>query len=279
MHKRILLCPPTFYTDGDVRNDKRDKKNGNTWRDIYRGVIDTQKAQKQWNRLYQLFLQEGVQVNLAHPHPYCISQVFVANAGLVYRNQVLLSKYKNPSRQYESKVNIEAFKQLGYQIIHSKYFFEGEGDAIFSHHERILWLGHGFRSDPRAAIQLQQIAPQSRVITLKLIDPLWYHLDTCFLPLHNNHLLLCPQAFDKSSLQAIYKEFPAHKIIPMSHQDSMQFACNSVLIQGRKIITYKMSSELKKRLRRWGYSIIETDMSEFIIAGGSVKCAVCNLSL
>lgn len=285
MHKSVLMCRPTYYSEGNPKQySEGDNKKGtvdkygNTWRKVYNNKINSNKALNQWRSLVKILVDNDLEVHETRGDIDCQNQVFMANAGLVYNNKVLLSVFRNESRKPETNANEIVFKSLGYSVEKSDYIFEGEGDAIFTHNNQKVWLSHGFRSNPDCVQQLQSFVEDAEVITLKLVNPLWYHLDTCFLPLEENCLLICKEAFDKTSLEKIYSSFERSKIIEISKTDSMQFACNSILIPGRKIVTYKMSSPLKKILGQLNYSVIETDMSEFVIAGGSVKCTVCNLS-
>ena len=65
----------------------------------------------------------------------------------------------------------------------------------------------------------------------------------------------------------------------MSKEDALNFACNSVVVGDDKndnltLIGHKYSNTLKKQFERVGLSHIECDMSEFLLSGGSTKCAV-----
>ncbi len=44
----------------------------------------------------------------------------------------------------------------------------------------LIWCGHGWRSSPKAPKLLEAIFARPTV-GLRLIDPRFYHLDTCFL--------------------------------------------------------------------------------------------------
>ena len=61
-----------------------------------------------------------------------------------------------------------------------------------------LWAGYGFRSELDSHPYLAKWL-KLEVISLRLIDPRFYHLDTCFCPLDGGWLLYYPQAFDSYS--------------------------------------------------------------------------------
>ncbi|MGB8733940.1 MAG: hypothetical protein WCC99_22005 [Candidatus Sulfotelmatobacter sp.] len=56
--------------------------------------------------------------------------------------------------------------------------------------------------------------PFSReVIPLRLVDPRFYHLDTCFCPLSNGEVMYYPAAFDPESQKRIQDRYPKAKRI------------------------------------------------------------------
>ena len=58
----------------------------------------------------------------------------------------------------------------------------------------MFWVGHGFRSHRDAAPLLETLLA-TRTVSLTLIDPRFYHLDTCLAPLANGFLMYYPGAF------------------------------------------------------------------------------------
>ena len=72
-------------------------------------------------------------------------------------------------------------------------YFEGAGDALFC--GDTLFAGYRIRSDA-AAISRSASMLGCRVIPLELVDPYYYHLDTCFCPLPPGVAIYYPPAFD-----------------------------------------------------------------------------------
>ena len=66
---------------------------------------------------------------------------------------------------------------------------EGEGDLVFA--GQAVLAGHGFRSDPAAGDELARLCGLP-VISLRLIDPRFYHLDTALAVLDARHRGLLP---------------------------------------------------------------------------------------
>jgi len=65
--------------------------------------------------------------------------------------------------------------------------------------------------------------------------------------------------------------------IEVSDEDAANFACNAVCINDT-IVVNKMSDQLIMKLRSFGFSVIQTPMTEFMKAGGSVKCLTLRLT-
>jgi N-dimethylarginine dimethylaminohydrolase len=113
------------------------------------------------------------------------------------------------------------------------------------------------------------------VIPLELVDPYFYHLDTCFAPLNEDTVLINPGSFTESGLKTIRKYFKT--ILLTQPEDNQIMACN-LICHDKIIISGKgFSEKLKSSLHQAGFMLIEVPMSQYIKGGGSVKC--CSLIL
>ncbi|MHC5832002.1 MAG: dimethylarginine dimethylaminohydrolase family protein, partial [Nostoc sp.] len=92
------------------------------------------------------------------------------------------------------------FEANGYKVneLPKDLPFEGAGDALLDREGRWLWAGYGFRSELDSHPYLAKWL-DIEVLSLRLIDERFYHLDTCFCPLANGYLLYYPGAFDSYS--------------------------------------------------------------------------------
>lgn len=234
------------------------------------GRVNQPLAAKQWRTLFDV-LSKMADINLIEPVAGLPDMVFTANAGLVNKHkQVIVSNSRYPERQKESQQYRKYFTAAGYQIIDTPEYivFEGAGDALFDSNGE-LWIGSGPRSDAVAA-EIIQNAMQMTVNSIELIDPRWYHLDMAFCPLSDGYVLAYQKAFSAHSLRLIQNKL-GNKVIWVSDQDALNFACNAVCID-QQIILNHASSELKAILKRYNFTVIEIDVSEFIKSGGSCKC-------
>ncbi len=135
--------------------------------------------------------------------------------------------------------------------------------------------GYGARTEQASHAALGALW-QVNVQSLHLIDPRFYHLDTCFAPLEDGSLLYFPPAFDSASLDRIHDFYPPEARIAVSEEDALRFACNSFNI-GRVVVLNRISTELQHRLRMRGFDVIQLALDEFLKAGGAAKCLVMKL--
>ncbi len=165
------------------------------------------------------------------------------------------------------------FRRRGYAIadIARGMFFEGEGDLL--PYRDLYFAGFRYRSEARAHEKVSALLGK-RVIGLELARAHFYHLDTCLFPLDDKTVMYYPGAFDAYGQKAI-RQFVKNPL-PVSHADAHRFACNAFRV-GKTVVLNQASAGLKLKLRRLGYSTLETPTSEFIKAGGSVKCLLLRL--
>ncbi|MGA7935814.1 MAG: TIGR00300 family protein [Kovacikia sp.] len=259
---RFLMCSPDHYDVDYVINPWME---GN----IHKSSRD--RAVDQWQQLFHLIKEHAI-VDLVQPQKGVPDMVFTANAGLVLGNDVVLSRFFHKERQGEEPFFKQWFEEQGYLVheLPKDLPFEGAGDALFDREGRWLWAGYGFRSEldshPYIAKWLD-----IEVLSLRLMDERFYHLDTCFCPLSNGYLLYYPGAFDAYSNRLIELRVPEVKRIAIAEDDAVNFACNAVNIE-QTVILNKASDDLKQRLKAVGFKVIETPLTEFLKAGGAAKC-------
>ncbi len=259
---QILMCAPHHYDVDYVINPWME---GN----IHRSSRDT--AQAQWDQLYQV-LKTYAAVDLVEPQKGWPDMVFTANAGLVLGDTVVLSRFFHPERQGEEPYFQQWFENQGYTVhtLPKSLPFEGAGDALLDRSGRWLWAGYGFRSELDSHPFLAKWL-DVEVLSLRLVDRRFYHLDTCFCPLTDGYLLYYPAAFDTYSNRMIELRVPAEKRIAIDELDAVNFACNSVNV-GSVVVMNKASDGLKQILGDRGFTVVETPLTEFLKAGGAAKC-------
>lgn len=259
---KILMCSPKHYDVDYVINPWME---GN----IHRSSRD--RAEDQWSKLHKV-LKDYATVELVEPQKGWPDMVFTANAGLVLGDRAVLSHFFHAERQGEEPHFKKWFEDNGFKVftLPEGLPFEGAGDALIDRAGGWLWAGYGFRSEldshPLIAEWLDV-----EVLSLRLVDSRFYHLDTCFCPLSDGYLLYFPAAFDTYSNHLIERRVPIEKRIAIDEVDAVNFACNTVNVDN-VVVMNQASDKLKQQLSDHGFTVVETPLTEFLKAGGAAKC-------
>ena len=264
---RFLMCAPSHYDVDYVINPWM---AGNVHRS------SKADAAAQWQQLQGVLARHG-RVELVEPQPGLPDLVFTANAGVVVDDRVVLARFFHPERQGEEPCFQGWFERQGYRVtlLPADLPFEGAGDALLDRAGGWLWAGYGFRSVVDAHPLLAE-ALGLEVLSLRLMDERFYHLDTCFCPLSDGTLLYYPPAFDFYSNRLIETRVAPEKRLVVGEADALSFACNAVNV-GRNVILNQASNALRQQLESRGYSVLETPLTEFLKAGGAAKCLTLRL--
>ncbi len=264
----FLMCSPELYEVSYVINP---------WMQGNVHGSSTREACAQWERLHSA-ISQFARIELVEPQPGSPDMVFTANAGLVRQGVVALSRFRHPERQGEEPHFGKWFGESGFTVRETPQTtpFEGEGDALFEWDGSRLWAGHGLRTQQCTHKWLMDIWGME-VISLRLVDPRFYHLDTCFCPLFGGYVMYFPKAFDHDSLIKIETRYPEDKRISVSEPDALRFACNAVNV-GRVIVLNEISTGLSRQLQSLGFCVVQVALTEFLKAGGAAKCLVLRLS-
>ncbi|MFJ1755065.1 dimethylargininase [Kitasatospora sp. NPDC088134] len=260
--RHYLMCRPThFAVDYSI----------NPWMDPTKPV-DAGLAIAQWEQLRALFLELGHTVELIEPIPGLPDMVFAANGATVVDGKALVARFRHPERADEAPAYVDWFRAEGYPVVHRAEFTnEGEGDYLVVG-ERIL-AGTGFRTDRRAHAEAERVLGRP-VVTLELVDPRYYHLDTALSVLSETEIAYYPGAFSAESLTTLQELYP--DAVPATAEDAAVFGLNAIS-DGRRVVLPEAAVQLAEALRQRGFEPIGVDITELLKAGGSVKC--CTLEL
>ncbi len=144
--------------------------------------------------------------------------------------------------------------------------FEGAGDALFC--GDTLFAGYRFRSDVRSH---QWVGERLGVpaLPLELVDPRFYHLDTCFCPVAPGVAIYYPGAFDEYGRSVLQDRID--RLVEVSAEEAVSFSCNAVVV-GRSVVLNQGAPKLAAALESLGFNVRPLEFSEFIKSGGSAKC-------
>jgi N-dimethylarginine dimethylaminohydrolase len=254
----LLQCPPDhFGVEYEI----------NPWMSRSRAP-DTAMVQAQWRGLHEKLRSLGATVYTVPPAEKLPDMVFTANAGLTVGKRFIPSNFRHQERSGEAPLFAQWMEEHGYENIWlpENLYFEGEGDALFG--GDALFCGYKFRTDINAHRAVADLLG-CLVISVELVDPRFYHIDTCFCPLPHGGGYWFPQAFDEYGQRAIRDRIP--DIIDVPEQEAMVFCCNSVVLE-KEIVMPQGAPNLVSQLQERGYTCHTLPMSEFLKAGGACKC-------
>ena len=260
---RILMCPPDYYGIEYEINPwmRRERK------------ADHDLARQQWAQLRSMLEQIGAEIETMQPVRGLPDLVFTANAATIFRDTAVLARFRHPQRQGEEPYDAQWLESHGFRVqrLSEGIYFEGAGDALFC--GDTLFAGYRIRSDVRGHQEVGEIIGR-RVIPMELINPYYYHLDTCFCPLRPGVAAYFPAAFDTYGRQVLAAF--TDELIPIDEEEARAFAANAVVV-GQHVVTNVGCPKLHAALRSRGFEPIETPLSEFVKAGGSAKCLTLRL--
>jgi N-dimethylarginine dimethylaminohydrolase len=260
--REYLMCPPEYFAVTYAINPWMRPET----------PADAAVAMRQWARLRQVHLDLGHDVRTMEPVAGLSDMVFAANGALVVGGTVLGVRFRYPQRAAEADAYLQWFRDRGYEDVREPWYVnEGEGDILYT--GRALLAGHGFRTDPAAAGELAAVFGLP-VVSLRLVDPRFYHLDTAMCVLDADTAMYYPAAFDDAGRAALAGHFA--ELIEAKDEDAEVLGLNAVS-DGRHVVLPAQAKGLAAQLTAHGFEPVPVDMSELLKAGGGPKC--CTLVL
>ena len=242
----------------------------NPWMDTSTSV-DTHVALNQWETLRQTYKELGHTVELVEPVAGLPDMVYAANGGLLVNGAAVTARFAYPQRAGESAAYAEWMARHGYHPVGTRHVNEGQGDVLLA--GSILLAGHGFRTDRRAHDEIAALVGMP-VVSLELVDPRFYHLDTALAVLDHTTVAFYPAAFTEASRARLRKLFP--DAIEVGSADAGVLGLNAVS-DGLNVVLPAAATGFAGQLRAAGFRPIGVELSELLKGGGSVKC--CTLEV
>ncbi|WUH49812.1 arginine deiminase-related protein [Streptomyces sp. NBC_00443] len=228
--------------------------------------VDVDLAHGQWQSLIRAYRSHGHDVDTVEPVPGLPDMVFAANSAVVVGGRVFGSLFHAGERRPESTHYDTWFKTAGFDVYRPESVCEGEGDLVWT--GRYVLAGTGFRTTREAHREVQEFFGHP-VISLTLVDPYFYHLDTALFVLDDDNIAYYPQAFSPGSREVLERLYP--DAVLATRDDATAFGLNSVS-DGRHVFIAPQAEALAARLDERGYVPVPVDLSEFRKAGGGIKC-------
>lgn len=257
------MCPPVFFNVSYAINPWMDPTT----------PVHRERALAQWSTLVEAYRAHGHRVDLLEPVAGLPDLVFAANGATVVDGRVLPARFATAERAAEAGVHAAWHRRHGVtyggQGMPSPIAVnEAEGDfAVTS--DRIL-AGYGFRTRLEAHGELAALTGRE-VVSLELVDPLFYHLDVALTVLDDSAdtIAYYPHAFSGGSQDRLRHLYP--DAIIATEADAYALGLNCVS-DGLHVFIPAHADELRDNIEAAGFRTVEIDLSELRRGGGSVKC-------
>lgn len=259
--RRYAMTPPDFFAVEYAINP---------WMDVGTPV-DADLARAQWDALRETYLRLGHHVDLVEPAPGLPDMVYAANGGFIARGIAIVARFRFAERAGESRAYSEWMSSLGYRPVATRHVNEGQGDLLMLG-DTVL-AGYGFRTDRRAHAEIAA-ALGVPVVSLELVDPRFYHLDTALAVLDDHTIAYYPPAFSAAAQDRLHALFPDALVVGSA--DAYVLGLN-VVSDGLHVVLPSAATGFAAQLCEAGFEPVGVDLSELLKGGGSVKC--CTLEV
>ena len=264
---RYLMCPPTHFTVSYEINP---------WMDTS-VPVDQAAAMTQWQRLRDVHVDLGHTVELIDPLPGLPDMVYAANGATVVGGVAYGAKFSHAERAAEGPAYLARLAELGFRPHDAVETNEGEGDLLLV--GDLLLAGTGLRTSREAHAEASAVLARE-VVTLELVDPRFYHLDTALMVLKGGDggeavdVAYLPSAFSSPSQERLRSLFP--DALLATDEDAAVLGLNAVS-DGEHVVMAARATRLADALRERGYTPVSVDLPELLLGGGGAKC--CTLVL
>jgi N-dimethylarginine dimethylaminohydrolase len=256
--RHYVMCPPTHFAVEYAINP---------WM-VAGTPVDRDLALAQWEALRRTYLALGHEVTVVDPVPGLPDMVFAANAATIVGGRVYGARFRFPERVPEAAAYRGALPGV---YSEPRFVNEGEGDLLVA--GDVVLAGTGFRTDPRAHAEAARVLRRP-TLTLELVDPRFYHLDTALAVLSEREVAYLPAAFSARSRGILAGRYP--DAVLASAVDAEVLGLNAVS-DGRHVVLPAAATGLAAALAERGFEPIGVDLSELLKGGGGPKC--CTLEV
>jgi N-dimethylarginine dimethylaminohydrolase len=265
--RSYLMCPPVHYVIEYAINP---------W--MSAGTpVDAGLATKQWDVMRETLVSLGHTVHTLEPRPGLPDMVFAANGAFTVDGVAYGARFRYAQRTGEALAHRAWYEGRPgrWRYVSPRETNEGEGDFAYlpGAHGGMVLAGYGFRTEVAAHAEAQDVLGRP-VVSLRLVDPRFYHLDLALAALDDATPIYYPGAFSEASQAVLRQLFP--DAIVADEADAVAFGLNLVS-DGRHVLFHGEATGLTRKLAAAGYVPVPIDLGELKKGGGGVKCCVAEL--
>lgn len=259
--RRYAMTPPSHFAVEYAINPWMDTST----------PVDTAVAVGQWENLVETYRALGHTVELVQPVAGLPDMVYAANGGLIVGGKAVVARFAFPQRAPEADAYAAWMAERGFVPQSTSRVNEGQGDLLVV--GSTVLAGYGFRTDPAVHAEIAELIDMP-VVSLELVDPRFYHLDTALAVLDETTIAYYPPAFSNDARGTIEAMYP--DAIEVATADAYVLGLNAVS-DGLHVVLPAQATGFARQLVEAGFEPIGVDLSELLKGGGSVKC--CTLEV
>jgi len=240
------------------------------------GATNCERAVAQHAQFVHALRESGARVlQLPFMHG-AFDSVFMKDSALLRADEggihLLPATTKFAERAGEPGVRARQLARAGVRVeAASPVPLEG-GDVVVG--SNVAVMGYGVRTELAAAPHLERFLG-CEIVPVKLRDPDLFHADVALTMLSTGAMVLCEEAFDRASLQALAR-IPTTRTVTVAKAEAMRFSLNVVEV-GNTIVTGTPSPAMEALWASLGYAVRVSPLDEFQLAGGSAACLVARV--
>lgn len=258
------MCPPEHFAVEYAINP---------WMDTA-APVDRELALKQWDAMRRTVEDLGHHVHVLPALPGLPDMVFAANGGFSVGGVVYGARFRYPQRSAEADAHRAFYERSpDWRFVAPTQVNEGEGDFAYVPGRELILAGYGFRTEPAAHAEAQEVLDR-QVLSLHLVDPRFYHLDTALAVLDDHRITYYPGAFSETSRRLLARLFP--DAVLADEADAVDFALNLVS-DGTNVLINSAATAYAGKVAAAGYRPVQVELGELKRGGGSVKCCINEL--
>ncbi|MBS2968113.1 dimethylarginine dimethylaminohydrolase family protein [Metabacillus sp. KIGAM252] len=261
--KSVLLCPPQYMKIEDIINE--------TQKEFQDEELDAGKAVKQHREFLRLLKENGIETHLLEPDEQFPEQVFTRDIGFTLGNTLFIANMEMDIRQGEERILKEWLDKEGIKYVDLKGAGIEGGDVLIN--GNTVYAGISERTSEDSIAMLENHLPDYEIIPIP-IKKEYLHLDCIFNIISEKEALLFPEALRQEEIDLLSSRF---SIIEVKDEDQFRLGVNVFSLGNKKIIALPHNKHTNDQLRKLGYEVIETDLSEIIKSGGAFRC--CTMPL
>jgi len=271
--RSILMAKPDFFSHSFIEKTAFDEKI------ITSNLMIIQEQWEELNAIYHWlkdkgFVDEIFEMDAAEGLQ---SLTLIADKVISWKTEESSFYFLGQAKSDVEKIHLEAvssfFDSKGYdQIVYEKENrFSGTLDLVPHLGKKMILTG----IRPEQEIPCYKFIThifKTPIITLEIIDPRFKHLSECFLQIDEKNAMYFSDAFSDESIEYLHSIYD--HIIDLPEDEVSNFALMSDLfLNGKeKIALVQIGNSLSSKiLKKFGYKIIEINLSEFNKFGFGIK--------